>query len=357
VPAPDSPQTQPDPPSGHDIGHADGQEPVGKSPPKNLAWGLLKLARPHQWSKSAFVLLGPVYGAHDVSLDPATAVLTALAASASFALVSSACYAVNDIIDAPRDRHHPRKKHRPVASGVVSPGVAWIFAALIGLVGLGLMGLVQAPGRWWALAAVVAYALNVTLYSTWLKSVRIADVVGLSFGFVLRVFGGCVAVGIWPSAWLLNVTLFLAMFLALGKRLGERRSMGEGMLVAKVRGVQERYTSELLRMAVVVTGVATLLTYGAYVQDQTSFIAFLNVFEGSSGKEIPGLNLLWLTMVPATYALLRCIVLLEQGSYDDPTELAFRDLPFQVAAGTFVACSLGLIVIFRVIGPEPFGLQ
>lgn len=328
-----------------------------KKPPANLAWGLLKLARPHQWTKSAFVLLGPIYGSQDLMGDPVRAVISALAAAMSFALVSSACYAVNDIIDAPRDRHHPRKRHRPVASGVVSPGLAWIFALVAALVGLGLMLLVPSPGRWWAIGAVIAYALNVTLYSTWLKSVRIADVVGLSFGFVLRVFGGCVAVGIWPSAWLLNVTLFLAMFLALGKRLGERQSMGSDSLVAKVRGVQERYTSELLRMAVVVTGVATLLTYAAYVQDQTGFIAFTTVFSGTGSREIPGLNLLWLTMVPATYALLRCIVLLEQGSYDDPTELAFRDLPFQVAAGAFVASTLVLIAVFRVFGADALGLQ
>ncbi len=319
---------------------------AGKQPPKSLAHGLIKLARPHQWVKSGFVLLGPMYGMGDIALAPAKAVLMSLACAASFALVSSSSYAVNDILDAPRDRFHPRKKHRPVASGVVTPAQAWVFAVVMGLAGLGLLGFVEGPGRWWAVGAVAAYLVNVTLYSTWLKRVRIADVLGLSLGFVLRVFGGCVAVGIWPSAWLLNVTLFLAMFLSFGKRLGERSSMGDD--VGQVRLVQRKYTIELLRMAVVVTGVATLLTYASYIQDQQDFIAFIGWLGSTGSGEIPGLNLLWLTIIPATYGLLRCIVLLEQGTYDDPTELAFHDRPFQVSGAAFVLLTLGLVAAFRL---------
>ncbi|MCB1281790.1 MAG: UbiA family prenyltransferase, partial [Salinibacterium sp.] len=156
------------------------QQGTAKKPPKSLAHGLLKLARPHQWAKSGFVLLGPMYGMGDIALSPARAAVSTLAAAASFALVSSACYAVNDVLDAPRDRHHPRKQHRPVASGVVSPAQAGGFAVVVGLIGLGLLALVGQPGALWVAGAVVAYAINVTLYSTWLKRVRIADVLGLS---------------------------------------------------------------------------------------------------------------------------------------------------------------------------------
>lgn len=324
--------------------------PTTKRPPRSLAHGLFKLARPHQWAKSGFVLLGPMYGMADITLSPMRAMIAAFAAAASFALVSSACYAMNDILDAPRDLHHPRKKFRPVACGVVSPAQAWTFAGAIGIVGLGLLIAVGQPGMWWVAGAVIAYALNVTLYSVWLKRIRIADVLGLSIGFVLRVFGGCVAVGIWPSAWLLNVTLFLAMFLSFGKRLGERRAMGDD--VGQIRLVQRKYTLELLRMTVVVTGVATLLTYASYIQDQQDFIAFSQWFGPGIDREIPGLNLLWLTIIPATYGLLRCIVLLEQGTYDDPTELAFHDRPFQISAATFVLLTLGLVAAFRLGGAD-----
>ncbi len=342
--------TEPDQPASQT--EAEGTSPSpssGKRPPRSLAHGLIKLARPHQWVKSGFVLLGPMYGMADIAVGATQAILSSLGCAAAFALVSSSCYAVNDVLDAPRDRFHPRKKHRPVASGVVSPAQAWVFAAVLAIAGFGLLGFVEGPGRWLAAATLGAYLVNVTLYSTWIKRIRIADVLGLSLGFVLRVFGGCVAVGIWPSAWLMNVTLFLAMFLSFGKRLGERGSMGED--VGQVRIVQRKYTIELLRMAVVVTGVATLLTYASYIQDQQDFIAFTDWFGTQTEVEIEGFNLLWLTIIPATYGLLRCIVLLEQGVYDDPTELAIHDRPFQIAGGTFVLLTIGLIAAFRLPPP------
>ena len=105
-------------------------------------------------------------------------------------------------------------------------------------------------------ASVAVYVANVTAYSALLKHIVIADVVSLSLGFVLRVLVGCAAVGVSPTTWLLNTTFFLAMFLAFGKRLGERRLLG-GEGAALARGVQAGYTDELLRLAVVVTAVVS----------------------------------------------------------------------------------------------------
>src|SRR5207249_892042 len=101
------------------------------------------------------------------------------------------------------------------------------------------------------------------------------------------------------------------------------------------RGVHLKYTDELLRMAVVVTGVAALLTYADYVQAQASTYTI-------------GFNILWLTILPATYGLLRAMVLIERGVYDDPTELAVRDRPFQAAAVGFAALTVGLLLGIKV---------
>jgi 4-hydroxybenzoate polyprenyltransferase len=156
-----------------------------------------------------------------------------------------------------------------------------------------------------------------------MKHVVVLDVISLAAGFVLRVLGGCAATAVVPSSFLLNVTFFVAMFLAFGKRLGERRTMGDD--AAAARAVHGTYTDELLRMAVVVTGVATLVTYATYIEKQDAAL-----FAGR-------FNLLWLTMVPATYGLMRCIVLLERGDYDDPTEIAARDRAVQAAVILFAA--------------------
>ncbi|CAG1010708.1 decaprenyl-phosphate phosphoribosyltransferase [Phycisphaerales bacterium] len=290
---------------------------------------LLRLARPHQWAKSVFVLIGPLFAYSDGNLKDPTLLWSALAAAVAFSLGSSACYVINDILDAPEDRTHPRKRKRPIASGAVSLSTAYVFAALLALGTLASILLIDAPFRLWSGLTVLVYIANVVLYSLWLKHRVIADVVCLSMGFVLRVLGGCAAVGVSPTTWLLNVTFFLAMFLAFGKRLGERRSMGEEAAVA-ARRVQAGYTDDLLRLAVIATGVVSLVAYATYVISREADFHF-------------GFNLLWLTILPATYGLFRCIVQLERGQFDDPTELLLGDRPF-LASGLMFAAITGALL-------------
>ncbi|QOJ00345.1 MAG: UbiA prenyltransferase family protein [Phycisphaeraceae bacterium] len=314
-------------------------QPPRPRPDRRSAWTLL---RPRQWAKSVFVLVGPVYGLTEPGRTAAEVLPGALAAAAAFALVSSACYIFNDILDAPRDRLHPRKKHRPIASGAVAPGPAWGIAASCFAAGLAVVVAMGAAwgwsAAWWTLACLLAYAGNVTLYSLVLKHVVMADVISLSMGFVLRVLGGCAAAGIPPTTYLLNVVFFLAMFLSFCKRLGERRVMARaGGDAHQVRAVQQAYTDDLLRMSVVVTAVATLATYAGYIQ-------------AHEAEYFHGFNVLWLTIIPATYGLLRAIVLVERGDYDDPTELASRDWQMQAAVVVFGAVAAAVVLWGRTPG-------
>ncbi len=306
---------------------------------------MIRLARPMQWVKGGFVLLGALYSQRLFTVEGAEG---ALAAFLAFGFASSACYVLNDVRDAEADRAHPRKRLRPVASGAVSPARARALGAVLAVLAIGAAVLTPVrpdpgvPAAEWAnllvLAGVGLYILNTLAYTRWLKHAPVADVVSLALGFVLRVLGGCAAVAVEPSTWLLNCTFFLAMFLALGKRLGERRAFGDGdggvEAAAAARGVQARYTTDLLRMGTVVTAVATLLTYAGYVQDQAARYTW-------------GLNLLWLTILPATYGLLRCMLMVDRGVYDDPTELATRDRPFQASIVVFGAVTVGLMVGFH----------
>jgi 4-hydroxybenzoate polyprenyltransferase len=300
---------------------------------------LLRLIRPHQWVKSAFVVLGPLYGLRDIERDQWSRVIEhAIVAAGVFALASSACYIFNDLKDAESDRHHPRKSKRPIASGAVSPGLAaGLMAVLLG--GAGALSLLLPDAtRAGTLVLAGLYVANVLLYSIWLKHLAIADVLSLSLGFVLRVVGGCVAVAITPSTWLLNCTLFLAMFLAFSKRLGERRTAEAGGYDASAaRSVQSQYTDDLLRMSVVVTSVASLITYAFYVQSREAQFIFTTVL-------IPaGINWLWISVLHATFALLRSMVLIERGAFDDPTEMFLKDRPLAISAIAFVIVTLGVI--------------
>ncbi|MBZ0171840.1 MAG: UbiA family prenyltransferase [Phycisphaerales bacterium] len=303
-------------------------------PPMPLWRGLIKLARPSQWAKSVFVAIGPAYWLVDNSPEDALVFcVNVLLACVAFALASSGCYVFNDIADVEEDRNHPRKCRRPIASGVVSVGLARVYAIGLFVASFALVLLIPTETAWLAALLMAGYVVNVTAYSARLKRVVIADVMSLSMGFVLRVFGGCAAIGISPTTWLLNVVLFLSMTLAFGKRLGERKAMGDN--VSSVRGVQAKYSDDLLRMALVVTAVGTLLTYAGYVTTREADFMWY------------GFNWLWLSLLPATYGLLRAILLLEHGAYDDPTELAVSDRPFQLSAAMFAAMMVVLWLVLR----------
>lgn len=324
------------PPQPGTLSSAPGDERAGVG-----AW--VRLARPKQWVKGLFVVIGPVYGQVIADQREGWAIWATALAFVAFGLASSACYVINDIQDREADAVHPRKRRRPIASGLIAPGAAGVFAAALMALAAAAVAGVWMIGRqvgeaWWSasgplLAGVLTlYVVNTVAYSSWIKHVVILDVMSLSLGFVLRVLAGCAAVMVVPSTWLLNVTLFVAMFLAFGKRLGERRTVGAEVEVA--RRVQASYTDALLRMVVVVTGVGALITYSGYVQSRAEHFHW-------------GFNLLWLTMLPATFALLRCMLLLETGAFDDPTELAGSDRPFQLAVVIFGLISVLLLSMFK----------
>ncbi|MHC4976600.1 MAG: decaprenyl-phosphate phosphoribosyltransferase [Planctomycetota bacterium] len=299
---------------------------------------LIRLARPAQWSKSVFLLLGPAYGFADLHTTWDQVLIPALVAVIAFSLTSSASYVFNDLKDIEQDRAHPRKRKRPIATGAVSVRQAQVFGVILYTTAIASLFLLDASVRSWVALWIGLYIINVSLYSMVFKHVLIADVMCLSIGFVLRVVAGCAAVGITPSLWLLNVTFFLSMFLAFGKRLGEQRMLGDSAVSSRI--VHESYTSTLLQMSVVVTAVATLLTYTGYIQQQSEQFGAGRVWY-------------WLTVLPATYCLFRCIVLLDAGRFDDPTEIATHDRPFLGSAALFAALTGGCVWMFRLASETP----
>lgn len=314
---------------------------VPAAPSRSLPAALLKLARPSQWAKGMFVAIGPLYAMTD---NRPVSWLAVAATLIAFNLSSSGCYVVNDLRDVEQDRAHPRKRRRPIACGEVSVRQAGMFAGVLFLLSAALAASLFLTATPMAAALVALtlglYVANVTAYSLLLKRIVILDVVSLAAGFVLRVLGGCAAASVEPSTWLLNCTFFLSMFLAFGKRLGERRTMGElGHSAETARAVQSVYTDDLLRMVVVMTAVATLVLYAGYIQARDEKYTF-------------GFNLLWMTVLPATYALLRSILLVERGKYDDPTELAVHDRPFQAAIALYGLITVGAIIAAGALRPH-----
>lgn len=260
----------------------------------------LKLLRLHQWLKNLMIFFPPFLSG--ALLQPGLLQKGALPA-VSFCLASSAAYVLNDMLDAPKDRNHPKKSLRPIASGAVSFWSAAVFALLLAAGALGIG--VQVPGNF--VLFVLAYLVVSACYSFKLKELPIVDIFCIAAGFVLRLQGGGAAFGVQISEWLFLSVFLLAVFLSTGKRLCEKRGLGSR--AGSHRKSLESYPPGFLDLAMAMTGAAVLVTYTMYSLSTHELIY---------------------TVPLCTFGLLRYTLRVKAGEGGDPTEALLKDFPLLV---------------------------
>lgn len=193
---------------------------------------VVRLLRPHQWSKNLLVFTSLVL-AHQY--DDVELVVRTLTCFLAFCCVASAGYIANDWLDLEDDRNHPEKCRRPLAAAEVGPGLALCLAAVLIVAGLALAATVNVP----VLAATLTYLLATLFYSLWLKRVLLLDVVMLTFLYLLRIVGGVAVMRVEPSFWLLAFAMFVFFSLAGLKRFSELREReSESLEIFSVRAWQ-----------------------------------------------------------------------------------------------------------------------
>ena len=275
---------------------------------------LLREARPKQWAKNLLVFAAP--GAAGV-LDNWSSAWRALVAFAALSLAASGTYFWNDILDVEADRLHPTKCRRPIAAGSVSMSIARAMGSWLLLAGLGL-GFV--PG-WRCGLAVVVYVLVTVSYSVRLKHLAVVDLIAVAAGFVIRAITGAEACGVPMSTWFLLCTSCGSLFIVTGKRYAELREMGDE--AGSTRATLNAYTLGYLRIVLSVAVGATLVAYCTWAFDT---------------KEISGST--WpfyeLSIVPMLAALLRYLLVLEQGHGSAPEEIFASDRMIQVMGAVWV---------------------
>jgi len=287
-----------------------------------MLWSILKAVRPHQWVKNLFVA-APVVFAKRLG-DPSSG-LRAAAAFGAFCLLTSAVYLVNDLVDLEKDRAHPTKRHRPIASGKLKPEVARVLAALFALAAVG-SGLVL--GVPFALTAVGYLALNAA-YSLRIKRIAFVDVACISVGFLLRVLAGALAIGVPASRWLLLCTLLLSALLGFGKRAHELRIGGEGG--HKHREVLSDYDPDVLKWLLIALGVVTPAAYLMYTR--------------TAGAMVFGNGWLVLTVPFAAFGIYRFVRIVNRTDRaESPTDSMLRD-PWLVVNLVLYAVVVVAIVI------------
>ncbi|MHB9125155.1 MAG: decaprenyl-phosphate phosphoribosyltransferase [Armatimonadota bacterium] len=221
--------------------------------------------RPKQWTKNLALFAALIFAQKATQPEP---LARSLAAFAVFCLLSGGVYLLNDLADLERDRLHPVKRKRPIASGRLRPGGA--VAVAVPALALALAGSIAISPLFFAVAA--GFLALQLAYSFYLKHVMILDVFAIAAGFVLRVVAGAEAISVEVSSWLLVCTMLLALFLGLAKRRHELAILDTG--AAMHRNSLSGYTTGLLDQMISVVTSATLISYALYTMSEETIHKF-----------------------------------------------------------------------------------
>ncbi|MBY0527074.1 MAG: decaprenyl-phosphate phosphoribosyltransferase [Gemmataceae bacterium] len=292
---------------------------------KSLLADLAALARPKQWTKNVFVI-GPLLFSE--SLGQPGAVLAALTAFACFCLFSSAVYCINDVIDTPADRQHPRKRSRPIAAGRVSPAMAFGLAVLLVACGT-LLAWTTLPPVFLLLAAL--YVANSLIYCLFLKHRVIADVISIAMGFVLRLQAGCAAIEVEPTSWILVCGFSLAMILGIGKRRLELTALAPG---SAYRPALRSYSVDKLNLMLGVTSSVCLLSYMLYTVAPETI-------------RLHSTTHLVYTVPFVAYGIFRYVFKVQEGGHDGPVDVLLHD-PIFALNGLCWTIAVGLILYLKL---------
>ncbi|MBR2839641.1 MAG: UbiA prenyltransferase family protein [Kiritimatiellae bacterium] len=296
---------------------------------RTITWA--RALRVEQWTKNGVVMLAWFFSVADSSqLEIARgwqSFLMALAMAASFSLVSSSFYLLNDVSDFDADKLHPVKRFRPVAAGLIPRITAVRVALVLFAIGFSYPALVVIflPSRTAAFATMLAYTVLQCLYTGILKRIPYLDVATLAAGFVLRAIAGAAIIAAYVSPWLLICTFTLSMFLALCKRKSEMETAKES------RTVLRHYHPLALAALILVAGAASFGEYLAYT------------LTSKMGQRFP---LLWITSLFVAAGIVRYIYLAwRRGDVGRPERILLSDRLLWVAIGGYAVSAVTVVAI------------
>ena len=286
---------------------------------------IIRLARVQHWIKNLIVLF-PLFFA--LKMGQAQAWLLAGLTMLAFCLGSSAVYIVNDIHDRFRDREHPHKKDRPLASGQVPVPTAW---ALAGAFAAGSLAAALTVNLM-VVAILVTYLAMQVAYTFLLKHKMLVDVICIALGFVFRAVAGAAGIRVWASPWLIICTFTICLFMGFCKRRNELATLGDRAAAGRHRATLACYTPELLTHLITLSAGLAILSYLLYATHSDTVAHFQT--------QSP---LLVYTLPAIIYAVCRFAMLSMVGKYSDPVELIVKDWPFQVAVGAWAVVTFLII--------------
>jgi 4-hydroxybenzoate polyprenyltransferase len=309
------------------------EPPVTRARRRSQSLALLVAMRPPEWIKNLLVFAGLLFSQ---KLKQGPQVVDALITFVAFCAISSAGYLVNDLRDAPLDRRHPEKRHRPIASRELSEGVAAVAAAVLAALAVVIAFVGVSAG----VAGLVAlYGVMTVAYSVILKRLVIIDVMTIAALFILRVVAGAVAVEAHASEWLLLCTAMLALFLGFTKRRQEAMEEMKTMPAASsaaagspsTRPVLEHYSLPFLDQMVAMVTAGAIISYAIYAVN----------------SPLVGSQML-ATLPSVVYGVFRYLYLIyDRRDVRSTAAILTRDPGMLFAAASWVACALAVLYVFN----------
>ena len=269
----------------------------------------VKLMRVKHYLKNMLIFLPTIFSCQIFKFSK---LLICIIGLISFSLLASAIYCINDIRDVEKDKQHPVKKNRPIASGRISKREAIIFAIILIIVSISLNTLIFCIDKnlrniIMAIMIEILYLILNILYSFGLKNIPILDVVILVSGFIIRVFYGAQITGIYVSNWLYLTVMMGSFYMGFGKRRNEAIKHGE-----KSREVLKKYNKEFLDKFMYVSLVLTIMFYSLWCIDENTISRIGNEY------------IIW--TIPLVFVILMKYSLdVEGDSFGDPVDVVLKD--------------------------------
>ncbi|MCO4745308.1 MAG: decaprenyl-phosphate phosphoribosyltransferase [Proteobacteria bacterium] len=287
----------------------------------SLPVAAIKALRIKQWAKNGLLFAALLFSGKFTSPPE---IIDALLGFVAFSFAASAGYIFNDALDREADRKHPKKRHRPIASGALPVPVAIVELVIVGGLGLGLAWFINP----WFFAITVAYLVETLTYSFFLKHVVIIDVMMIASGFVLRAIAGALAIGVAVSPWFFLCTAFLALFIGFNKRRAELASLGEG---SGTRKNLDQYSASLLREFQAIVTANVVVTYSLYT--------------------IMGSHPWMVVTIPyVLYIVFRYIYLVEmKGAGGAPEDTLLGDAPILLTTALYVLTVMAILLLTQPV--------
>jgi decaprenyl-phosphate phosphoribosyltransferase len=302
---------------------------------------LLKTVRPRQWLKNLALFAALIFSG--LLFTPGYFILV-LNAVFVFTILASCTYVFNDILDIESDKKHPFKKKRPIASGKLPLPLA-VFFLISGLI-IGLY-LSYSLGFFFFIIILVYLGMQL-LYTLWLKTIPIVDVIIIAVGYILRVYAGAFVINAHLDVWILLAVISAALFLAIGKRRSELTLLKGQKRALIVRATLGRYTESLLDVYTAMFANSTWLTYALFTFNHPPIVPDGKVLTLMSflPKTLLSEKLLMATTPLVIFGVMRYLQLIyEKNEGESPERILLSDKPLMITIFIWGLMTVGILYL------------